>query len=83
MLCPGGSSRVFEKGIERRLRKHVGLIDDVDLVPGLHGKVANRLPQFPYLVDAPVRGGIDFDDVDEAARSRWQCSLCRHCTALP
>ena len=57
----------FQKRVERRLREHVRFVNDVDLVPSLHGEVPYRLPQLPYLVDAPVGGCIDLDDVHEPA----------------
>ena len=37
----------FQEGIECRIRKHVNLIDDVDLVLSGLGRVANLLYQIP------------------------------------
>ena len=54
MLCARGLLEGFQKGVEGWLGEHVRLVDDVHLVPGLHGEVPDRLPRLPYLVDAPV-----------------------------
>src|SRR5207245_54413 len=42
---------------------HVRFIDDVDLVPALHGHEFDLFPQVADLVDAAVARRVDFDDV--------------------
>src|SRR5205807_10329286 len=52
---------------ERLRRQHVRLIDDVDLAPAERRREVDLLPQVPDLVDAPVGGGVDLDQVERRA----------------
>ena len=54
----------LEQRIEALSRDHVGLIDDVDLVGAGHRCEEGLLAQVAGVVDSPVRGGIDLDDID-------------------
>jgi len=62
----------LEQRVERRLREHVSLVDDVNLErPQRRGKV-HLLAQVADLVDAPVRSRVDLDEVERRARCRLQ-----------
>ncbi len=54
----------LQQGVEALRRHHVRLVDDVDLVAALGRPVAGPLPQVTGVVDAPVAGRVDLDDVD-------------------
>ncbi len=53
----------LEEGVGSLIGQLVGLVDDVDLVSTRGRRVDRLLPQLPGVVDAPVRGGIEFHDV--------------------
>ena len=53
----------LEEGGGGRLGEHVCLVDDVYLAPGFGGRVLHLFPQVANVVDAPVAGGVDLDDV--------------------
>ncbi len=54
----------LEQRVEARRRDHVGLVDDVDLVPAA-GRPEERLfPQLTGVVHTTVRSRVDLDDVD-------------------
>ncbi|MQY16928.1 hypothetical protein SRB5_71330 [Streptomyces sp. RB5] len=54
----------LQQGVEPRRGDHVGLVDDVDLVPAGGGSEEGLLPQLTGVVHATVRRGVDLDDVD-------------------
>ena len=54
----------LEQGVEALPRDHVRLVDDVDLVSVAHRPERRLLAQLAGVVDAPVGGGVDLDDVD-------------------
>src|SRR4029077_17264056 len=55
----------LEERIPRLARQHVCLVHDVDLVTALaRGGVHGALTQVAGVVHAPVRGGIELDDVE-------------------
>jgi hypothetical protein len=47
----------------------VRFIQDVNLESIARGTIASRLAQFANFINAPVRGGVDFDHVHLIARS--------------
>ena len=53
----------FEQGIEGVARKHVGFVDDEDLVAAFHGGVADGFAQGAGVFDAVVGSAVDFGDV--------------------
>ena len=54
----------LQEGVPGLPGEHVGLIDDVDLVPVLvGGRIHGPLPEVPCILHSPVRGGIDFHHV--------------------
>ena len=57
----------LQQGIERGLGQLVDLVDDVDLVLAARRRVLHVLAERPDLFDAPVRGAVDLDHVDERA----------------
>ena len=62
--------RLFEglqQSVERRLGEHVDLVDDVDLVPALVGRIAYLVAQVANVVDAAIAGRVDLDEVERAA----------------
>ncbi len=56
----------LEQRVEAGRRDHVGLVDDVDLVPAARGPEEGLLPQVTGVVHTTVRGGVDLDDVERA-----------------
>ena len=54
----------LKEGVESGARKHMGLVYDVNFE--LAGRRRRPYPvlQVPYLVYAPVRGGVYFNDVE-------------------
>ena len=54
----------FQQGIERILRQHVNFVDDINLVTRRHCRIAHGLDNLADIVDAGVRCGIHFNDVD-------------------
>lgn len=54
----------LQQGVEPRRGDHVGLVDDVDLVPAAGGPEEGLLAQLTGVVHATVRRGVDLDDVD-------------------
>ncbi|PPS81459.1 hypothetical protein BZZ08_05412 [Streptomyces sp. MH60] len=56
----------LQQGVEALRGDHVGLVDDVDLVPAGGGPEEGLLTQVTGVVHATVRGGVDLDDVDRA-----------------
>ena len=53
----------FQQRVKRRGRQHVHLVDDVDLVFPLLGRILHRLPQVADFIHAIVRGRVDFHHV--------------------
>ena len=53
----------LQQRVERRRREHVHFVDDVDLVPRIHGRIARAAQQVAHVVDAGVRGGVEFEHV--------------------
>ena len=62
----------FEKGVEGLFREHVDFVDDVDLVFAVARGVADRFVDLPDVVDAPVGGAVDLDDVERLARDDFE-----------
>src|SRR5216117_4080917 len=57
--------KILEERIPRLARQHVRFVHDVDLVTALaRGGVHGALTQVAGVVHAPVRGGIELDDVE-------------------
>jgi len=66
---PGrGLLQGLEQGVEGLAGEHVGFVDDEDLVAALDGRVADVLLEAAGVVDAPVGGAVDLDDVRGHAR---------------
>ena len=57
----------LEQRIETVGRQHVHLIDEVHLVAALGRRVLDVVQQLTRILDLGPRGGVDFDQVDEAA----------------
>ena len=57
----------LQQRIERRLREHVHLVDQVDLVATACRRVLGVVDQVAHIVDAGVACRIDFEQVDKAA----------------
>ena len=69
----------FEKSVERFAGDLVGFIHDEDFIPVASGTKADTLAQFAHFIDAAIRSGVDFDDIDR--RSRGNFSAARAYTA--
>ena len=54
--------------VERRLRQLVHFVDQVDLVAAHRRRIARVVEDRAHVVDAGVRRGVEFEQVDEAAR---------------
>ena len=57
----------LQERVERALRQHVNLIDDVDLVPCLGRGIARAVDHFAHVIDAGIRRRIHLDHVYMAA----------------
>jgi hypothetical protein len=57
----------LQHGVEGAAWRAVHLVDDVDLVAAGGGRVLGVLDHLAHVVDAGVGGGVDLDQVDEAA----------------
>ena len=53
----------LEERVERPLRQHVDLVDDVDLLAAPHREVLHALPQLADVLDRVVARPVDLDDV--------------------
>ncbi|GJE72535.1 hypothetical protein CHKEEEPN_4092 [Methylorubrum podarium] len=53
----------LQEGVERLLREHVDLVDDVDLVAGRDRRVADAVDDAAHVVDAGMRGGVHLQHV--------------------
>ena len=62
----------LEQRVEALVRDHVGLVDDEDLVAVAHRREGGALAQVTRVVDAAVRGRVDFDDVERAGAAGGQ-----------
>ncbi len=56
----------LQQRVEAGRRDHVGLVDDVDLVPAARGTEEGLLAQLTGVVHTTVRGRVDLDDVDRS-----------------
>ena len=57
----------LQEGVGGGVGQHVGFVNDVDLTRTLGGGEVHLVPYVPDLVDAPVAGGVQFNDVHELA----------------
>src|SRR5207248_7245132 len=55
------------QGVERRRRKHVHFVDDVDFEFRIGGHVFAGLPQLAHLLDTVVARAVDFQNVERTA----------------
>ena len=62
----------FQQGVEALRGDHVGLVDDVDLVPRVHRGEEGPLTQITGVVDAAVGGRVNLDDVDRSGAATGQ-----------
>src|SRR5215813_1266972 len=67
----------LEQRVETRAGHHVGLVDDVDLVPGRDWRVKRAFPQVTGIVNAAVRRRVDLDHVDAAWTGRRESQARR------
>jgi hypothetical protein len=58
----------LEHGVERMPGQHVDFVDHVDLEASRAGRVYRLFQQLRHFLDAAVRGRVQFEVVDEAAR---------------
>ena len=65
----------LQERVERRLGEHVDFVDDVDLAPPARRRVACVLAERPHLVDPAVRGAVDLEHVERAARRHLAAGL--------
>ena len=56
----------LEQRVPRRLREHVHLVDDVDLIPPRHRLVHDILGQFAHISGGIPAGGVDLNHVETA-----------------
>ena len=55
----------LQEGVGGCVGQHVGFVDDINLALTLGRGEVHFLPDVAYLVDAPVAGGVQLDDVHE------------------
>src|SRR3989304_1176362 len=65
----------LEEGVEGRLRQHVHLVDEVDLVVAGAGREGDLLAQAADLVDAAVARRVQLDEVHGAAGEEVEAGL--------
>ena len=53
----------FEKRVKGLLRQHVDFVNNVNSEFTADGSKFYAFPEISYLVDSPVGGAVDFDDV--------------------
>ena len=58
----------FQQRVERRLRQHVDFVNQINLVAAARRRIHRVVDQLAHVVDAGIAGGIDFEQIDEAAR---------------
>ena len=68
----------FQECVERKNGEHMGFIDDEDLLATASGNESGGLTQISDLLDAPVAGGIDLNDIDIRARRDRPAVLAFH-----
>jgi len=71
----GGSSSVFEQGIEGGVGDLVCFIKNVDFEAIASRAIASGFAQFADLVDTPIGGSVDFDHVYRIARANFGAGL--------
>ena len=71
----------LEQRVEGMRRQHVHFVDEVDLVAAARRRVLHVLEQLARVVDLGARGGVDFDEIDEAALVDLACRRRRCRTA--
>jgi hypothetical protein len=59
----------LQKRVERRRRKHVHLVDEIDFVTPFGRRIPNVLAQLAHVLDAVVTCAVDFDHVETVAAS--------------
>ena len=57
----------LQEGVGGLVGEHVGFVDDVDLAGRLDRGEVDLVPDVADLVDAPVAGGVQLDDVEQAS----------------
>ena len=57
----------LEQRVEGLRREHVHFVENIDLVARADRSVADRVVDLAHVIDAVVRGGVHFDDVDMPA----------------
>ena len=67
LACGGGSSSVFNSALKAARRQHVHFVEDIDLVARRHRRIAHGVVDLADVVDAVMRGGVHFQNVDVAA----------------
>ena len=65
----------LQECVERLLREHVDLIDVVDFELTRCGGELHRVPEIADVVDTPVAGSIDLEDVETAALGNLHAGL--------
>ena len=65
----------LQQRVECRLREHVHLVDDEDLVSRLERDVSRLVAEITNVIHAGVRGRINLDDVDLAPGIEGDASL--------
>ena len=74
-----GVRRRFLKRLEERIEsadgQHMNFVDDVDFESRLQRRKSDLIRQTPHMVDAVVRGGIDFTDIHKGAVIRSEADF--------
>ena len=59
----------LEQRVERAVREHVHLVDDIDLVASAVGRKEDLVLDLPDVVDRGIGGPVDLDNVEAGARA--------------
>jgi len=81
-VVTGGFLEGLEETVEGICTQSVCLVNDIDLISPLHGKISDRLPEFPNIIDTRVGRSIYFHDINELARING-CAACADTAGFP
>ena len=56
----------FQQSVEGACRKHVDLVDDIDLILDVNRRVYDFIPELTHILNAVVGGGVHFDNIGTA-----------------
>ena len=64
----------FQQGVERRVRKHVDFVNDIDPIVAAERRKLHVLTDFPHVVHTGVGSAVNLDHIDRCALSDLQAA---------